>query len=276
MLVEQGYLSPLTSPGYADRLAVHRRLSRESTERLVDTQRALEVQDRLVAAGLLALGASHEYRNVLAALRASAGRALACPDAGEKDRFLRLVLEHARAGEESATALLERLGRDGREMPARLALCDLLERIARTVRPVARHAGVRLLVDAGDGFVVRARPGELAQVLLNLARNAIGSYVRRGPGAGEPLVRLSARADGCRVFIEAIDNAGGVSPAQVPRLFRLGRSGRGSTGVGLYLARCLAERNGGTLSYRRVDGGSCFTLALPLAGRARTPTGPVA
>ena len=82
MLVEQGYLSPLTSPGYADRLAVHRRLSRESTERLIDTQRALEVQDRLVAAGLLALGASHEYRNVLAALRASAGPRPGVPRCG--------------------------------------------------------------------------------------------------------------------------------------------------------------------------------------------------
>ena len=288
MLVEQGYLSPLTIPGYADRLAVHRRLSRESTERLADTQRALEVQDRLVAAGLLALGASHEYRNVLAALRASAGRGLACPDVGGKDRSLRLVLEHARAGEESATALLERLGRDGREASTRLAVRDLLERLARTVRPVARHAGVRLVVDGGDGLTVRTRPGEVAQVLLNLARNAIEGFVRRGTGAEEPLVRLVARGDGRRVLVETIDNAGGVSPAQVPRLFRLGRSGRGSTGVGLYLARCLAERNGGTLVYRRVDGGSCFTLALPLAGaasRKRTregqrtdprPAGPVA
>jgi signal transduction histidine kinase len=270
MLAEQGYLSPLTSPGYADRLAVHRRLSRESAARLVDTQRALEVQDRLVAAGLLALGASHEYRNVLAALRATAGHGLGHPDAAEKDRSLRLVLEHALAGEQSATALLERLGRDGREAPARLAVRLLLDRLARTVRPVARHAGVRILVEGGDGLAVRVRPGEISQVLLNVIRNALDGFVRRGTGAGEPLVRLVARADGRRVIVETIDNAGGVSAGQVPRLFRLGRSTRGSTGVGLYLARSLAERNGGTLDYRRVDGGSCFTLALPRAGASRT------
>ncbi len=282
MLAEQGYLSPLTSPGYADRLAVHRRLSRESTERLIDTQRALEAQDRLVAAGLLALGASHEYRNVLAALRASAGHGLACPDVAAKDRSLRLVLEHALAGEQSATALLERLGRDGREATARLAVRVLLGRLVRTVRPVARHAGVRLLVEGGDGLVARARPGEIAQVLLNVVRNALDGFVRRGTGADEPLVRLVARADGRRVIVETIDNAGGVSPGQAPRLFRLGRSTRGSTGVGLYLARSLAERNGGTLVYRRVDGGSCFTLALPRAVprvravRLTAPADPVA
>jgi len=51
----------------------------------------------------------------------------------------------------------------------------------------------------------------------------------------------------------------------VPRLFHLGRSSRGSTGVGLYLARSLAERNGGSLAYRPADRGSCFTLSLPLS-----------
>ena len=110
---------------------------------------------------------------------------------------------------------------------------------------------------------VRARPGEIAQAILNLARNAIDGCVRRGPSAAEPLVRLAARGEGRRALVEVHDNAGGVPAAQVPRLFQPGGSTRGSTGVGLYLARCLAERNGGTLAYRPADGGSCFTLELP-------------
>jgi signal transduction histidine kinase len=268
ILVEQGYLTPLTSPGYADRLAVHRRLSRETSERLLDTERALEVQDRLVAAGALALGASHEYRNVLASLRAAAAHGLGHPDADTKDRSLRLVLEHARAGGESATALLERLGRDGRESLQSLAVRPLLDRLGRTLRPVARPAGVRVVVECGDELALRARPGETAQVLLNLARNALDGFTRRGRGPDERLLRLVARGEGRRVIVEVIDNAGGVAASQVPRLFRLGRSSRGSTGVGLYLARSLAERNGGSLVYRAADGGSCFALALP---RSRPP-----
>ena len=263
MLVEQGYLSPLTSPGYADRLAVHRRLSREASARLLDTERALETQDRLVAAGVLALGASHEYRNVLASLRAAAAHGLAGADPAAKDRSLRLVLEHAAAGGESATALLERLGREGREAPRNVRVRALLERLGRTLRPVARGAGVRLVVECGGELAVRARPGEIAQAILNLARNAIDGCVRRGPSTAEPLVRLAARGEGRRALVEVHDNAGGVPAAQVPRLFQPGGSTRGSTGVGLYLARCLAERNGGTLAYRPADGGSCFTLELP-------------
>ncbi len=278
MLVEQGYLSPLTSQGYADRLAVHRRLNRETSERLLDTEHALEVQDRLVAAGVLSLGASHEYRNVLASLRAAAAHGLDHPDPGEKDRSFRLVLEHARAGEESATALLERLGREGRESPQHLPVRALLEHLARTLRPVARHAGVRLVVECSEDLVVRARSGEIVQVLLNLARNALESFARRGRGSGEPLVRFVAHGEDRQALVEVYDNAGGVPASQVPRLFRLGRSSRGSTGVGLYLARCLAERNGGSLAYRAADGGSCFALALPRsrseAARHRPRGGP--
>jgi signal transduction histidine kinase len=272
-VVEQGYLSPLTTPGYADRLAVHRRLSHEASERLLDTERALEVQDRLVAAGLLALGASHEYRNVLASLRAAAGHGLERPDPAEKDRSLRLVLEHARAGEESATALLERLGREGREAPERVPVRPLLERLARTLRPVARHAGARLAVECGDGLAARARPGEIAQVLLNLGRNALDGFGGRSAGPDEPLVRFVARGEGRRVLVEVLDNAGGVPAAEVPKLFRLGRSSRGSTGIGLYLARSLADRNGGSLAYRAVAQGSCFTLTLPRA-RPAPPAAP--
>lgn len=263
MLVEQGYLSPLTSPGYADRLAVHRRLSRETSARLRDAERALEIQDRLVAAGALALGASHEYRNVLASLRAAAGHGLARPEAAEKDRSLRLVLAHAGAGEESAIALLERLGREGREAVQRLALRALLERVARSIRPVARRAGVRVVVECPEEVAVRVRPNEIAQVVLNLARNALDGFARRGRPPLESFVRIAARSEGRRAIVEVLDNAGGMTAAQASRLFHLGRSSRGSTGVGLYLARNLAERNGGSLVYHPADGGSRFTLELP-------------
>ena len=267
MLVEQGYLSPLTSPGYADRLAVHRRLMREAHGRLMDTENALAAQDRLIAAGLIALGASHEFKNVLASLRAAAGHGLARSDPLEKDRSLRLMLEHAAAGEESATALLERLGREGREETSRFELRDLLERLARTLRPVIRHAGARLAVECGGVLTVDARPGEVQQVLLNLARNAVESF-GRGPGCSDPLVRICASQEGARALIEVLDNAGGVPGPEVPLLFKLGRSSRGSTGIGLYLARSLAERNGGSLAYRAIEGGSRFALELPLAGPA--------
>jgi len=76
-------------------------------------------------------------------------------------------------------------------------------------------------------------------------------------------VRIVAREEGRRAVVEVIDNAGGVAAAQASKLFRLGRSPRGGTGVGLYLARSLAERNGGSLAYHPADGGSRFTLELP-------------
>ena len=112
-------------------------------------------------------------------------RRSACPGARDKDRSLRLVLEHARAGEESATALLERLGREGREARhVRDACAARAPRAHATARRPARGgAAARRL---RRGFAVRARPGEIAQVLLNLARNALDGFVRRGRARGSP------------------------------------------------------------------------------------------
>ena len=270
MLVEQGYLSPLTSPGYADRLAVHRRLSRESAERLLDTQRALEVQDRLVAAGLLALGASHEYRNVLAALRAAAGHGLACPDAAGKDRSLRLVLEHALRGR----GVRDRAPRAARSRrprgAARLAVRTLLERLARTVRPVARHVGVRLLVEGGDGLD-GARParGDRAGAAQPRPQRARRVRAPRGTGAEEPLVRLVARGDGPpgarRDHRQRRRREPGPGAAPLPpRPLLAGEHGRRDSTSRGASPSATAVRS----STDRLDGGSCFTLELP---RVRPP-----
>ena len=264
-LFEEGYLTPLTSSGYVDRLAAQRRRARATYARLLASEDALLAQDRLIAAGLLATGASHEFRNVLAALRATAEHGLRQPDAAGKDASLRLVLEHAAVGHETAAAFLERVGREGREEPRALDLHDLLEEVARSARSAWRPAGIVLSVQCEDHLAVRARKLEIEQVLLNLLRNAVDAFAAHRPNVGEPKVRMEAARGSARVLPEVSDNAGGVPAEDVPRLFSLGKSGRGSTGIGLYLARSLAERNGGSLAYRPIEGGSCFTLELPAA-----------
>jgi signal transduction histidine kinase len=264
-LFEEGYLTPLTSSGYVDRLGAQRRLTRATYARLLASEDALVAQDRLIAAGLLATGASHEFKNILAAVRATAEHGLRQQDPAGKDESLRLMLEHAAVGQETAAAFLGRIGREGREEARVLDLRGLLEEVVRSARSAWRPAGIVLALQCEDHLAVRARKLEAEQVVLNLLRNAVDAFAARRPGAGEPRVRLEAARGADRVLLEVSDNAGGVPAGDVPRLFSLGKSGRGSTGIGLYLARNLAERNGGSLAYRPIEGGSCFTLELPAA-----------
>jgi signal transduction histidine kinase len=262
VLFEEGYLSPLTTSGYVDRLAAQRRRSRETYARLLASEDALAVQDRLITAGLLAIGAAHEFKNVLASLRLVAEHGLARPDVAAKDRDLTLVLEHAEAGAVSATAFLERLGMEGRAEPQSFRVADLLDRCARFARPALRSAGILMTLSCEQDLSAVVRRPEIEQILLNLLRNAADVFVARG--CGEPrLLRIEAKAGEESADISVCDNAGGIDPGEEGVLFSLGWSTRGSTGIGLYLARTLAERNGGTLSFSRVDGGSIFLLRLP-------------
>jgi signal transduction histidine kinase len=263
MLFEQGYLSPLTSSGYVDRLAAERRLMRRTYARLLESRNALVLQDRLIAAGLLALGVAHEFKDVLSAVRLAAVHGRSAEGSDSKDRCLDLVMEHAAAGGASAAEFLERLGREGREDPARLDVRELVDRLVRIARPSWRAAGIVLVVRHSGEFSVFGRRREIEQVLLNLLRNAVDAIETAGTPDREVCIGTS-RGDGF-VEISVSDMAGGV-PADLARdLFALGRSGTGSTGIGLYLARDLTLRNGGSLSYTPLENGSRFAVTLPIS-----------
>ena len=137
------------------------------------------------------------------------------------------------------------------------------------VRGMAAAANVRLEPLHSDGAekAVFADRQRVMQILLNLLSNAV-KYNRPG---GSVQVRCISTGDGmARVEIE--DNGLGVAPELLHRLFlpfdRLGaeRTGIEGTGIGLAVARSLAETMGGRLEVRStVDVGSVFTLVLPLA-----------
>jgi diguanylate cyclase (GGDEF)-like protein/PAS domain S-box-containing protein len=104
-------------------------------------------------------------------------------------------------------------------------------------------------------------PVRMEQVLANLLRNA-GRYAP----AGTPIA-IEMRRTGDRVEVDVLDEGPGIPPERVAHAFakygRVDRSQPG-TGLGLYLARGIVQRHGGTLAHRaRPGGGSIFTIAIP-------------
>ena len=100
------------------------------------------------------------------------------------------------------------------------------------------------------------------QVLLNLVGNAI----RHSPEGGQ--VWLRTEHDGERARITVADQGEGLDESQQSKVFakfeRLGRSGDGGSGLGLYISRRLAEAMDGTLTVESSKGqGARFTLELP-------------
>jgi len=115
---------------------------------------------------------------------------------------------------------------------------------------------------------VEGDPVRLAQVLSNLLNNA-ATYTEEGGRIG-----IEVAHQGDHVTVAVSDNGPGIAPEALPRMFemfsrgaRASGRGQGGLGVGLALARRLAEMHGGTLGARSNDPntGSVFTLRLPLA-----------
>jgi signal transduction histidine kinase len=113
--------------------------------------------------------------------------------------------------------------------------------------------------------LVRADRERLKQVLMNLVENAV-KYSPAGGG-----VDVRAWADNGRVLVSVEDSGPGIPREQHGLIFeKFGRAnvggGKPGSGLGLFIARSIAEAHGGTLRVRSAPGqGATFTLELPLA-----------
>jgi hypothetical protein len=150
-----------------------------------------------------------------------------------------------------------------------VALADAVAEAVALIAPLAEQRGIALHTQCAD-LVVLADRQRLTQVLLNLLGNAVKYNREHGR------VNVSAReAEQGRVCIAIADTGAGIAPDKLALLFRpferLGaeQSGVEGTGLGLALAKGLAEAMNGTITARSVvDQGSIFTLALPISDSA--------
>jgi signal transduction histidine kinase len=232
--------------------------------RLMALENSLARQDRLIAAGTLAAGAAHEFKNVLSAIRASAEHGLGQISIDAKDRALALVVEHTRSARDSAVDSLEKLASEGREKSRLMAAARDLEACLRGERASLRASGIIIEAAFATDVMFHACPGDVEQVLHNLIQNAAQAYGDIFKGAPrDKVIRVAARYVGDYAVIEVKDTAGGISEERRRGLFSMGTSGSGSTGLGLYLSRNLAHANGGNVEYEPTDEGSIFRIILP-------------
>ncbi len=133
----------------------------------------------------------------------------------------------------------------------------------------------RSIVDEPDANLptLRTDAGKLAQILRNLVANAL-----RHTTQGE--VRVSTTVTGEHVAFKVSDTGEGIDPADQERIFepytRVGSRDDG-TGLGLPLARRLAELLGGTVTVESALGkGSTFTATVATrCAHADAPAPPV-
>ena len=161
-------------------------------------------------------------------------------------------------------------------------LLDLLHGSIQMFQHGAQQRGLYLRLEHQAGlqdFEVRGDPTRIRQILVNLLGNAL-KFTETGG------VRIDARwqalDDQVLWFTCAVHDSGiGISAQRLEHMFDAFRQADtsisrryGGTGLGLPIARTLAERMGGTLHASSEEGtGSVFTLEIPLPFSARSVAG---
>ena len=135
--------------------------------------------------------------------------------------------------------------------------------IANLLRPTSPE-GFEIRIAAHGAFVVFADPQDVFRILFNLMHNVI-AIARQKVGAGDRMTNLTVLVERSArtVTVRVADDGPGLPRAVRANLFRRQVSATGGSGIGLSIARELAERNGGMLQLAESARGTTFVLELP-------------
>jgi len=245
---------------------------RDVTERLL-LEEQLRHSQKMEAVGRLAGGIAHDFNNLLTAILGYSELALA--DAPGGSSLHSKIAEIHRAGER-ASNLTRQLLAFSRRQVLQPRLVDLNQVVGEVGGMLRRLLGddidLALRLEA-DLAPVRADPGQLEQVLVNLAVNARDAMPEGGTLTLETRNlegrETDASAPGPRVRLAVHDTGVGMDPETLSRVFEPFFTTKGpgkGTGLGLSTVYGIVQQSGGQIRARSQPGvGTSFEIDLPRA-----------
>jgi signal transduction histidine kinase/DNA-binding NarL/FixJ family response regulator len=230
-------------------------------------QEAVATRDRVLAV------VAHDLRSPLTAVRFDVEMLRADPAAPLAEGDARTLARIERAAARM-DALIEdlldatRIGRDALALERRPHdMGALLAEAAESLRPIVEAQGLRFTADGPVALPTLAVDGRrVLQAIANLVGNA-AKFAAHG-GA----VALGWRVAGDALEVSVGDDGAGIPPDALQHIFgafwQARDADRRGLGLGLAIARGIAEAHGGRLWVESVVGtGSTFVLALPIGAR---------
>lgn len=212
--------------------------------------------------------ASHELRTPVAVIKSSVDVALR----REREAFeYRESLETVRAAAGRMGGLIDRLLKLSRLdaeqawKKERVDLKDLLGTVLKSINPLAEERGIILSVQATEGLAIEGDREQLLELFLSILDNAI--KYNRPDGS----VSISLSSSGAWAVVNVSDTGCGIAPDTMDKVFErfyredVSRGEVPGTGLGLPIARGIAEAHGGRIEVDSKEGiGSAFSIYLPL------------
>jgi signal transduction histidine kinase len=140
-------------------------------------------------------------------------------------------------------------------------VADLLQEAVELLQPRCRHQQVELRWKRPEStFPTSADVSQLGHLFVNVIGNALEAA---GPGGW---IEVILKKEEGEAVVDVLDSGPGPSPEVADRLFdQFVTSKPEGVGLGLAVARQVAEEHGGNISWRREAGKTWFTLRLPVA-----------
>jgi two-component system sensor histidine kinase PilS (NtrC family) len=227
-------------------------------------------QMKLAAMGRLTASIAHEVRNPLSAINQAAQ--LLEEDgvvAPEGARLLNMIRNNARRIDRIVGEVLQ-LNRRDRQQPESVTILEFIRSLVDEIQQAENIPPNAVVVNISDDLDIIFDRGHLNQILWNLVRNA-WQHCQKKEGS----IRVVARAGymGDAVICELADDGPGIPAELRGQIFEPFFTTRpGGTGLGLYIARELADSNGATLELLPRNPGAHFRItfkrAVPAARRA--------
>ncbi|HEU4484160.1 MAG TPA: ATP-binding protein [Povalibacter sp.] len=221
-------------------------------------------QSKLAALGRLSASIAHEIRNPVGAMSHAAQLLAEAPSlTPQEKRLADIVVSN---GDRVSTIIdnVMQLSRRDSTRQERIELNGWMQEFLTEFRQTSQIEPDTLRFNPQlQDLEVRVDPSHLHQLMWNLCENAF-KYGRQA-GSNEPVEIQTGRISGSdRPYLEVMDRGPGIAAPESERIFEpFFTGGQGGTGLGLFIARELAQCNRAILAYEpRSGGGSVFRVVF--------------
>lgn len=239
----------------------------QEIDRRTDQEKLLIQQSRLAAMGNMIGNIAHQWRQPLSEINAIL---MNLETRYKFKKFDEFFLEECVKECNTITAYMSNTISDFQNFfkPSKtkeiFEVVEACQKAGNILSSSLKYHEILLLWDIKTPYKVLGYPNEFSQAFLNILSNAKDILIQRE--VKNPFIRISISSGDHFILIKVQDNAGGIVPENIDRIFEpyfTTKHAKQGTGIGLYMANTIIESNmDGFLNAHNCVEGACFTIKL--------------
>jgi signal transduction histidine kinase len=217
----------------------------------------------------LSASIAHEIRNPITAAKSLLQQMGEDPHSAENVEYAAVALQELERVERSISHLL-RYARDEELRPQSVDLSSIVASALDSLRERSARSGVALRVDTEAAGTLVGDPEQLRRLVINLVGNALDALDARPSPPPRIDVEAGRNLAGSEIWLRVRDNGPGIERERLDKIWTPFHTSKSQgTGLGLPIARKIAESHGGSIEVESEPGkGTEFRVTLPRDGAA--------